>query len=105
MILGKESNVTKAEFSKIVKLIAELFPQNNVQFTKPVVATWYEALSDLDYRRANEGVILYAQENNWMPTIADIRKYASKIPKYTQEEIHRFIVESEKNGGGWFDEV
>ena len=105
MILGKESNVTKAEFSKIVKLIAELFPQSNVQFTKPVVATWYEALSDLDYRRASEGVILYAQENNWMPTIADIRKYANKIPKYTKEEIHKFIVEAEKKEREKLDSV
>lgn len=83
--------MTKAEFSKIVKLIAELFPQSNVQFTKPVVATWYEALSDLDYRRASEGVFLYARENQWMPSIAEIRKYANKIPKYTEEEIDRMI--------------
>lgn len=68
--------MTKAEFSKIVKLITELFPQSKTQYTKAVIEAWYEALSDLDYEKTRKGIIKYAQTNQWMPTIADIRKYA-----------------------------
>lgn len=97
--------MTKTEFVELTNTMKNLFPKDGLIFTKDIVSVWYECLKDLDYRRAKEGVILYANENQWIPSIADIRKYASKIPKYTQEEIHQFIVESEKNGGGWFDEV
>ena len=71
--------MTKTAFSKIIKLIADLFPQSKTQFTKDVIEAWYEALSDSDYERMRKGIIKYAQNNQWSPTIADIRKYTSAI--------------------------
>lgn len=88
--------ITKDEFKEIMKTIVALFPKEELKLSKDMMDIWYEALSDLDYRRASEGLVLYAQESNWMPTIADIRKYANKVPKYTKEEIHQFIVEAHK---------
>ena len=97
--------MTKKEFKTLYDNMKALFPKDDMVLSNEALKLWYDCLKDLDFRRANEGLLLYAQENHWIPSIADIRKYASKIPKYTQEEIHQFIVESEKNGGGWFDEV
>ena len=95
MILEKESNVTKAEFSKIVKLIVELFPQSRSQFTKPVSETWYEALSDLDYEKTRKGIMKYAQENQWSPSIADIRRYTPKSRfQMSDEEFNERVKEA-----------
>lgn len=76
--------MTKEEFSGIVLLIAKLFPQSIGQFTEAVVDAWYEALSDLDYENTHKGIIRYAQDNQWPPTIADIRKYG-KPPKVERD--------------------
>ena len=97
--------MTKSEFIKLTEKMKTLFPKDSMVFTKEIIVAWYECLKDIDFRRASEGLVLYAQESNWIPTIADIRKYANKIPKYTKEEIHNFIVEAEKKEREKLDSV
>lgn len=84
--------MTKTDFSKIIKLITELFPQSKTQYTKAVIEAWYEALSDLDYEKARKGIVKYAQSNQWSPSIADIRKFAPPSPcPLTEEEFRQYM--------------
>lgn len=97
--------MTKEEFIKVTDILGQLFLKEKIAFTDEAAEVWYEALSDLDYRRVREGIVMYSQENQWSPSIAEIRKYANKIPKYTKEEIHQFIVEAEKKEREKLDSV
>lgn len=68
--------ITKDEFKDIMKTIVALFPKEELKLSKDMMDIWYEALSDLNFEKTRKGTIKYAQTNQWMPTIADIRKYA-----------------------------
>lgn len=88
--------MNRKEFKQLYDNMRGLFPKDDTTFTDDTVKLWYECLKDIDFRRANEGLLLYAKESKWIPSIAEIRKYANKIPKYTQEEISRMIEEAKE---------
>lgn len=88
--------MNKKEFKQLYENMKALFPKDDMTLENDAAALWYDCLKDIDFRRANEGLRLYAQESKWIPSIAEIRKYANKVPKYTQEEIHKFIEEAER---------
>ena len=84
--------MTKDEFKKALDLMDSLFPKEELgkRFTQDASRAWYEALKDLDSEKVNDGLIRYAQENQWSPTIADIRKFAPKSDfGMTDEEFDR----------------
>lgn len=79
--------MTKHEFKDLAELIAVLFPKEKIVFTRPMADAWYEALKDLEYESAKEGILKYAQNNQWFPSIADIRKNAPQtFHDVTEEE-------------------
>ena len=88
--------MTKKEFKTLYDNMKALFPKDDMVLSNEALKLWYDCLKDLDFRRVDEGLRLYAMESNWIPSIAEIRKYANKVPKYTKEEVHKFIVEAHK---------
>ena len=66
--------MTKTEWAEIIKKIRVLFPRSEFMDRKEVFDAWYEELSDLQFPAAMKAVQNYAKENQYPPSIADIRK-------------------------------
>ena len=75
--------MTKNEWGEIVKLICDLYPKSNFMETESVFNAWYETLKDLEYSATRTAVVNHAKENQYPPSIADIRKrYTEMWNKY-----------------------
>jgi len=84
------------------------YPNTKFNITTDVVDSWYEVLKDLDYQATNLAIIKIVCNNNFFPTIAEIRqatdKRIIKSPRsnFEQREYTRGqIRELEKNLTAW----
>ena len=73
--------MTKKEFKTLYDNMKALFPKDDMVLSNEALKLWYDCLKDLDFRRVDEGLRLYAMESNWIPSIAEIRSTQRK--KYT----------------------
>ena len=69
--------MTKAEVAKILTVLAAAYPKFEVDDLK--VRVWHEMLGDLDYATANMAAKKLILENNFPPSIAEVRKAAMEI--------------------------
>lgn len=69
-----EQTMTKDEWGKIVKRICDFYPRSNFMDKQDVFDAWYSLLEDLEFPAAMRAVENYAKENQYPPTIADIRQ-------------------------------
>ena len=65
--------MTKNEWGTIVKQVRAFYPRYNFIEEKDTFDAWYEMLEDLEYAGALRAVQNYVKENQYPPTIADIR--------------------------------
>lgn len=78
--------MTKQEFMKIVNLIRAYYPREEFLPSEASATAWYEALSDLNVKKTENGIKNYVKSNKWPPTIADIRTYSDHASSLTDEE-------------------
>jgi len=69
--------MTRAETAKILAVLAASYPKFEVDDLK--VRVWHEMLGDLDYATANMAAKKLILENNFPPSIAEVRKAAMEI--------------------------
>lgn len=78
--------MTKQEFMGLVNLIRAYYPREMFLQTEQAAMAWYEALSDLDAKKAENGIKKYVRDHKWPPTIAEIRTCAKGAWSMTDEE-------------------
>ena len=66
--------MTRNEWAEIVKKIRAMFPQSSFMNDQEVFDVWFEMLEDLEFPATMRSVENYAKENQYPPTIADIRQ-------------------------------
>lgn len=73
--------MTIKEFGMLMKGLESNYRQLSVTGDEMVFNMWFANLGDLDYKTASMGITKLMQEFSYAPTIADIRKYCSKVSK------------------------
>ena len=71
--------MTIEEFGILADEIKTFFPKDNILPTKEAMKLWYECLKDLDGRKARQALRNYVKNNNFSPTVADIRNECGKV--------------------------
>lgn len=71
--------MTQKEFMVIAAAIKTYYPKDNILPTKESVSLWYDCMNDLDFSKTQESIRRYVKNNNYPPTIADIRKHYEEI--------------------------
>lgn len=64
----------KNEFLNLAAAIKTYYPKDNILPTKESMELWYDLLSDLDYKMAQNAMKNYVKKNQYPPTIADLRQ-------------------------------
>lgn len=73
--------MTVDEFAKLAAAIKTYYPRDNLLPTDEGIELWYDALKDLDYTQAEQGLRKYAMTNKFAPGISDIRDCTSGFTK------------------------
>lgn len=71
--------MTKDEWGTVVKKICDFYPRYNFMDKKEVFDAWYGVLKDLEFPATLKAVENYVKENQYPPTIADIRNGYQKL--------------------------
>lgn len=66
--------MTIKEFGKLAAAIKTYYPKENMLPSNEAMELWYDALKDLDYKYAEQGLRKYVMSNKFPPSIADIRE-------------------------------
>ena len=66
--------MTLEEFAYLSDAIKTYYPKDNMLPTKESMSLWYDALKDIDYRSAEQGLRKYVMSNKFPPSISDIRE-------------------------------
>ena len=66
--------MTLDEFAILADAIKTYYPRDNMLPTKESMSLWYDALKDLDYKLAEQGLKKYVMSNKFPPAISDIRE-------------------------------
>lgn len=72
--------MSKAEFMGIMETLKSAYGSKFQDPTKEVVSTWYNCLSDFDGSRLIEAANRYIKDNQYPPTIADLRETYRNVP-------------------------
>lgn len=66
--------MTIKEFGKLAAAIKTYYPKENMLPSDASMELWYDALKDIDYKSAEQGLKKYVMSNKFSPSIADIRE-------------------------------
>lgn len=66
--------MTIKEFGKLAAAIKTYYPKENMLPSNEAMELWYDALKDLDYKSAEQGLKKYVMSNKFPPAISDIRE-------------------------------
>ena len=67
--------MNKDEFIRFAASMKCLYPKDKILPSEESMELWYTLLQDIDYKTAMDGLGAWAKENQWSPTIADIRRF------------------------------
>lgn len=71
--------MVRNEWGMIVKQIRAFYPRYNFMEKQDTFEAWFEMLEDLEYAGALRAVQNYVKENQYPPTIADIRQEYNRM--------------------------